>query len=179
MAGVVDNRTALEALDPIAAARLGPADSTRIARALEVVRSTGKPIGEWHALRSGGLGSNVNLRPVILLPPRAWLYARCDSRFGVMVEGGAIAEVEALMVRGLDPDLPVMRAIGAREIAALVRGEITLIEATNAGAQATRRYAKRQYTWFANQPPPGWPRFGQPISGATLPAALALLRPNV
>ena len=76
-----------------------------------------------------------------------------------MFEGGAIEEVEALLARKLDPKLPVMRAIGVREIAAYLRGEIRRDEAIAAGQQATRRYAKRQYTWFAHQPPPEWPRF--------------------
>ena len=177
-ASVADNRAKLELLDPVAAARLGPADTTRIARALEVVRSSGKPIGEWHGARTGGIASDITLNPLILLPPRAWLYARCDARFAAMIASGAVAEVEALLARGLDPDLPVMRAIGVREIAGLVRGEMTREQALDAGAQATRRYAKRQYTWFAHQPPPEWPRFMAPLDDTTLPAALAVLRPN-
>jgi len=110
-ASVAGNRASLERLDPIAAARLGPADTTRIARALEVIRSTGRAIGEWQAATSGGIGSDVTLRPLILLPPRDWLYARCDTRFEAMLGGGAIDEIAALVARGLDPDLPVMRAI--------------------------------------------------------------------
>ena len=80
-----------------------------------------------------------------------------------MIEQGAVEEVEALLARKLDPDLPVMRAIGVREIAAYLRGELTLDEAIAAGQQATRRYAKRQYTWFAHQPPADWPRFREPL----------------
>ena len=76
-----------------------------------------------------------------------------------MVEQGALAEVEALLARDLDPDLPVMRAIGVAELSAHLRGEMSLDEAIAAGQQATRRYAKRQYTWFAHQPPDWWPRF--------------------
>ena len=76
-----------------------------------------------------------------------------------MVEQGALGEVEALLARKLDPDLPVMRAIGVPELGAHLRGEWTLEQAITAGQQATRRYAKRQYTWFAHQPPAGWPRF--------------------
>ena len=70
-----------------------------------------------------------------------------------MLDGGAVAEVEALLMRGLDPELPVMRAIGVREIAAMLRRELTCDQALAAGQLATRRYAKRQYTWFAHQPP--------------------------
>ena len=119
-----DRRAALERDDPAAASRLAPADVTRTSRALEVIRSTGKPLGAWQAERRGGIGDAVDLRPVILLPDRAALYARCDSRFAAMLDGGAVAEVEALLARRLDPTLPVMRAIGVREIAALLAGEL-------------------------------------------------------
>ena len=174
-ADVADNRAALAALDPAAHARLGPADTTRIARALEVVRSTGRPLGDWHSEKSGGIGGEVTLNPLVLLPPRDWLYARCDQRFAAMLDGGAIGEVEALLARHLDPALPVMRAIGVPDIAALIRGDVSLDQARLAGAQSTRRYAKRQYTWFAHQPPHDWPRYGEPLDETTHPAALALL----
>ena len=149
---------ALQAEDPARAAALAPADSARIARALEVVRSTGRPLAAWQAERSGGIGDAVDLRPVILMPERAWLYARCDLRFERMWQGGAIDEVRALLARGLDPALPVMRAIGVPEIAAFLTGALTEAEAIAAGQQATRNYAKRQYTWLRHQNPPHWPR---------------------
>ncbi len=155
---VSDAYTALSAEDPPAAAQLAPADSARIARALEVVRATGHPLRFWQERREGGIGGEIALHPVILIPERAWLYARCDLRFAAMLRGGAIGEVEALLARELDPALPVMQAIGVAEIAALLRGEVSEAEALAAGSQATRRYAKRQYTWLRNQPPAGWPR---------------------
>lgn len=158
-APIDDNYSRLRTLDPEAAARLNPGDSTRIARALEVIVSTGKPLAAWQQQRQGGIGDQITLKALVLLPPRDWLYARCDERFARMIELGAIAEVEALLARNLDPKLPVMRAIGVREIAAYLRGETTLEEAIAAGQQATRNYAKRQYTWFARQPPEDWPRF--------------------
>ena len=71
-----------------------------------------------------------------------------------------------------------MRGIGVREIAAFLAGELSLEDAIAAGQQATRRYAKRQYTWFAHQPPPEWPRFREPLEGEHLSEALALLQPN-
>ena len=169
---VEENRARLAKLDPAAAERLGPADTSRIARALEVVQSTGRTLAEWQARREGGLAGHVALRPLVLLPPRDWLYARCDRRFEQMMDGGAIAEVETLLSRNLDPALPVMRAIGVREIAAFVRGETSREQALAAGRQATRRYAKRQYTWFAHQPPAAWPRLTAPPD---LRHALALL----
>ncbi len=155
---VAEAYAALHAEDPTRASRLSPADTTRVARALEVVRSTGKPLGDWQADRVGGIGDAVTLHARVLLPPRGWLYERCDRRFALMLENGAIAEVERLLARGLDPALPVMRAIGVPELAALLEGEITATEAETRGAQATRNYAKRQYTWFRNQPPPEWQR---------------------
>ncbi|MEO1920608.1 MAG: tRNA (adenosine(37)-N6)-dimethylallyltransferase MiaA [Sphingomonadaceae bacterium] len=155
-------RTALEAEDPAAAARLAPADRTRTLRALEVVRSTGRPLSDWQHEKAGGIAADIALHPLVLLPDRDWLYERCERRFELMLDGGAIEEVEALLARGLDPALPVMRAIGVPEIAALLREEFSREEAIAAGATATRQYAKRQYTWFRNQPPAGWPRGAVP-----------------
>ena len=155
---VGDAYAALQQEDPARASLLKPQDATRIARALEVVRSTGLPLAEWQLRREGGIENEVSLQPVILLPPRETLYRRCDERFGLMLDSGAVDEVEALLARRLDPDLPVMRAIGVREIAGLIRGEWDCEEALMRGAQATRNYAKRQYTWLRHQFPPSWPR---------------------
>ena len=153
-----DAYRALQAEDPERAATLNAGDSQRIARALEVVRSTGKSLREWQAEKTGGIGEAIELHPLILLPDREWLYARCDLRFEIMLERGAIAEGEALLKRRLSPELPVMRAIGVPEIAALLRGEISRDAMITAGQQATRNYAKRQYTWFRRQPPADWHR---------------------
>jgi tRNA dimethylallyltransferase len=155
---VEEAHAALMSEDPQAAARLAPADSSRIARALEVVRSTGRPLAHWQAAREGGIAGQVRLIPLILLPPRDWLYARCDARFEAMLEEGAVEEVRALCARGLAPSLPVMRAIGVPEIMAWLAGEIDRPTMLASARQATRRYAKRQYTWFRHQPPPEWER---------------------
>ena len=151
-------RAALEAEDPEAASRLAPADASRTTRALEVVRSTGRTLKEWQAQKTGGIGSQIDLHPLLLLPAREWLYERCDRRFVLMLDGGAIGEVEALLARQLDPSLPVMRAIGVPEIAGLLQGDLSRDECIVAGQRATRQYAKRQYTWFRHQPPGSWPR---------------------
>jgi len=177
-APVADNRARLETLDPEAAARLEPGDSTRIARALEVALSTGRTLACWQQRREGGIGNAIALRPLVLLPPRDWLYRRCDERFAAMVAQGAADEVRALLAQRLPPDLPVMRAIGVREIAAWLNGEASRAQAIAAGQQATRRYAKRQYTWFSRQPPADWPRFGEPLDGSAFDRALALLSPK-
>jgi tRNA dimethylallyltransferase len=142
------------------------------------VLSTGRTLSAWQQDRQGGIGEEIALRPLILLPPRQWLYARCDARFESMIELGAVEEVKALLDRKLDPSLPIMRAIGVREIAAFIAGEIGQEEMIARGQQATRNYAKRQYTWFAHQPPADWPRFTEALDGASLPRALALLEPS-
>ena len=161
---VMHNYAALEREDPAAAARLRPSDSTRVARALEVVRSTGRPLADWQKERSGGIKDAVELAPLILLPERSQLYARCDERFEKMMSEEGVEEVRSLLSRGLNPLLPVMRAIGVREIAAWLRGELSREEALEAGRAATRQYAKRQYTWFSRQTPPDWTRFADGIA---------------
>lgn len=148
----------LSRADPESAATLAPADTSRVARALEVIRSTGRSIRDWRARKQGGIGDRVALAPLILLPPRDWLTARCDARFEAMLEEGAVEEVKALLARNLPPDAPVMRAIGVPEITAWLAGEIDRDEMVMRAQIATRQYAKRQYTWFSRQPPAHWPR---------------------
>lgn len=170
---VSHNYASLEREDPPAAARLRPSDATRVARALEVVRSTGRPLAEWQTQRVGGIAGEVDLVPLVLLPPRDWLYRRCDERFETMTSDEGIEEVRALLERGLNPMLPAMRAIGVREIAGLLQGALSRNEALAAGRTATRQYAKRQYTWFSRQPPAGWPRFAEPLDCGGMANALA------
>ena len=172
---VSDAYAALLIEDPEAAARLRPTDTTRVMRALEVVRSTGRSLGAWQQEKVGGIGALVRLRPLVLLPPRDWLYERCDARFEGMMSEAGIEEVRALLARGLDPALPVMRAIGVPEIAALLCGELTREQALAAGRMATRRYAKRQYTWFSRQPPAEWPRYFEALVCGAMADALALV----
>jgi tRNA dimethylallyltransferase len=172
---VGEAHAALRLEDPEAATCLRPTDTSRVRRALEVVRSTGRRLAEWQKERVGGISGTVRLRPLLLLPPRPWLYARCDARFETMMSDEGLAEISSLLARNLSPSLPVMRAIGVPEIAAFLRGDASREETLAAGRQATRRYAKRQYTWFAHQPPARWPRFGLPLDGAAVSDALALL----
>jgi len=148
----------LENLDPVSAERLNAADTTRIQRALEVVRSTGKPLDYWQKHKVGGIAGDIKLHPLVLLPPREWLYQRCDLRFHEMIKCGANEEVEQLLARDLPADLPVMRAIGVAEIADWLSGDISREVAVERAQIATRRYAKRQYTWFRNQSPAEWSR---------------------
>lgn len=144
--------------DPAAAARLNATDTTRVARALEVVRSTGRPLAAWQRERAGGIAGEVALTATILLPDRSWLMDRCDQRFTAMMAQGAEAEVRALLSRDITTDAPVRRAIGVGEIGDWLAGLCTREEAIARATLATRHYAKRQYTWFRNQPPPEWAR---------------------
>lgn len=161
--------------DPEAAQRLRPGDTTRTQRALEVVRSTGRTLASWQAEKAGGIGETVALRPLILLPPRAWLLERCDARLQKIFSDEGIEEVRLLLERRLPAVAPVMLAIGVPEIAAFLGGTLSHAEALAAARMATRQYAKRQYTWFRRQPPPEWPRFEKPLDPANMGEALALL----
>ena len=156
-----DAWTALQREDPSRARALNPGDRARVARALEVMRSTGRSLAEWQRRKEGGIGSAIELHPLIVLPDREWLYARCDARFEHMIERGASEEVERLLARGLPPDLPVMRAIGVPEIAGWLRGEWSREDAIARGQMATRNYAKRQFTWFRRQFPEDWTRVSE------------------
>jgi tRNA dimethylallyltransferase len=173
---VGEAQAALAKQDREAAARIRPSDTTRIARALEVVRSTGRTLKAWQAEKHGGIGGEVALTPLIVLPPRDWLHARCDARFAAIFSNEGMEEVRLLLARHLPALAPVMRAIGVREIAAFLRGEMTGEQALAAGQAATRQYAKRQYTWFRRQPPADWPRFEAALEGAGFEEALAMLR---
>ncbi len=168
-------RAALEREDPDGAARIAPGDSSRTARALEVVRSTGLPLSAWQDRREGGIRDQVRLAPLVLLPPRDWLYARCDARFERMLTDEGTEEVRALVARNLPAGFPVMRAIGVPQVAAWLAGEMDRGAAIEAGRIATRRYAKRQYTWFRHQADPDWPRYEEPLEGAGFSLALARL----
>jgi tRNA dimethylallyltransferase len=142
--------------DPAAAARIAAGDRQRLTRAWEVFAATGMALSDWMATGEPVLAEG-SWRGVALEPPRDLLYARCDARLAAMLEGGALDEVRALVARGLDPDLPAMKAVGVREFAAHLRGEATLDEALARAQQETRRYAKRQLTWQRNQMA-AWPR---------------------
>jgi len=150
--GPVALHAALAARDPVMAARLRPSDSQRLVRAWEVLEATGRSLAEWQGEGAEPLAPYRFLE-IVLLPPRDALYAACNVRFEAMMAAGALAEVEALLALGLDPGLPVMKAVGVPELAALLRGEIGEAEAVARAQQATRRYVKRQMTWQRTQGP--------------------------
>jgi len=149
-------RELLAMVDPAANARIAPGDRMRLSRAMEVFEATKKPITAWQAETSPALPPEL-WSAVVIEPDRDLLYARCDGRFEAMIAAGALDEVRALAARRLDPDLPVMKAVGVRELSAHLAGELPLDRAVELARQETRRYAKRQLTWLRNQTP-DWPR---------------------
>ena len=137
----------LAAVDPTSAARLHPHDRVRLVRALEVWELTGAPLSAWHAAHAFAEAPFETLLLGVSLP-RAELYARITTRCAAMVRGGLIEEVQALYAAGFDPQLPALRSLGYREIGECVRGRCDLPAALARMTQATRRFAKRQLTWF-------------------------------
>ena len=168
-------RDRLAQVDPTAAARIALGDRQRLARAWEVYLTAGQSLSALQTQTTAPFNAG-DWRGVAIDPPREALYARCDARLAAMVEAGAADEVTALMARGLDPDLPVMKALGLAEIAAWQAGEMSLDAALAAAQQATRRYAKRQATWFRNQTP-DWPRITAADPEAQWGQFLALTAP--
>ncbi len=135
--------------DPVLAQRLEPGDGQRIVRGLEVFEATGRPLSAWQG--GTGQGAPLSERDVVafaLWPPRETLYARCDARFDMMMEAGALDEVRRLMALDLDPALPAMKALGVRQLMSHLRGEVDLADAISDAKTWTRRYAKRQMTWL-------------------------------
>jgi len=139
--------------DPASAERLKPRDRTRIARALEVIEATGRPLTSWHRDGLPPLLPPGTFSALFLAPDRDALYARIDARFAAMLQAGALREVAALAARRLDPLLPAMKAHGVPALIRHLKGEITLDEAAAIGRADTRHYAKRQFTWFRHQLP--------------------------
>jgi tRNA dimethylallyltransferase len=147
----------LAARDPAMAARLRPSDSQRLIRAWEVLEATGRSLAAWQAQGAAGGDAGAvagRFLRLVRLPPRAALYAACDARFCAMIARGALEELRALRERGLDPRLPVMRALGVRELGRHLDGAESLDAAVARAQQATRNYAKRQMTWLRTQTPP-------------------------
>ncbi len=160
--------------DPGAAGALPPGDRQRLIRAYAVVQATGRTLADWQNEAPTGPAVAGQFTTILVLPPRDALYAACDARFTAMLDAGAMDEVRALLARGLDPSLPALRAVGVRELGAVIEGEMTLDQAADKVRQATRNYAKRQLTWFRHQLAPDLTldRGGAPAAAD----ALAVLR---
>lgn len=136
--------------DPVTAAKLKPADKQRVARAWEVLEATGTSLAEWQAQPTAPpLAAHYIC--VLIQPGRDELYAACDARFEAMLASGALDQVRQLRDAGIDLTAPVMRALGAAELAQTLSGDLGLRDATAQAKAATRQYAKRQTTWFRHQ----------------------------
>ena len=151
--GVAALHAELSKRDPATAARLKPGDRARITRALEVMLATGRSLTQWHADNTPARVDLASVAKVFLMPERDELGLRIDARFDAMMAAGALEEVRALAARNLDPNLPAMKAHGVPWLIRHLKGEIPIAEAVAQGKRDTRRYTKRQATWFRNQLP--------------------------
>ncbi|HEY1446925.1 MAG TPA: tRNA (adenosine(37)-N6)-dimethylallyltransferase MiaA, partial [Caulobacteraceae bacterium] len=154
--GEAEFRARLAKVDPAAAGRIAPGDRQRLTRALEVFEASGRAISDWRQSTSLALAREA-WRGVVLTIGRDELYRRIEARLDAMLAAGAMAEVERLLARGLDPTLPAMKALGVASFAAALAGRLSETEAVSEAKAQTRRYAKRQLTWF-NRQTPDWPR---------------------
>jgi len=160
----------LAGVDPAMAARLAPGDAQRIARALEVVRATGRSLADYQTeRRPGGLAeadAQGRVIKAVIELPREELEQRARRRFEKMMQAGALEEVRRLADRGLDPDLPAMKALGVPALMRHLAGELSRQDAIEAAQTQTRQYIKRQQTWMATQFP-DWLRVdGHSLDGA-------------
>lgn len=153
----------LLAVDPLMAARLSPSDGQRVVRALEVFEASGRSIADFQAQNPQSLIAPGRAEKIVVLPERPALHERINRRFETMLEQGAVEEVQALLALDLDPSTPVMRAIGVKEITAILDGALSRDMVIERASAATRQYAKRQMTWFRNQMGPDWKRIDPAI----------------
>ena len=151
--GVAALHQELSKRDPATAARLKPGDRARITRALEVVLATGRSLTQWHEDNMPARLDLAAAAKVFLMPNRDELGLRIDARFDAMMSAGALEEVRAFAARNLDPNLPAMKAHGVPWLIRHLKGEIAMAEAVAQAKRDTRRYTKRQATWFRNQLP--------------------------
>ena len=148
--GEAEFRQALAEVDGPAEATIARGDRQRLVRAMAVAQVAGRPLSALRADTRPVLAPG-SYEAMVVEPDRAALYAACDTRVSVMMANGALEEVRALMDRDLPHGLPIMKAVGVRELSAYLRGETGLDDALDIMRQATRNYAKRQLTWFRNQ----------------------------
>jgi len=144
-------RQELAKFDPVSAERLNPTDSQRMIRAYEVYLGTERSLTDWHQDAPATPPLEANYQSIIFEPPRDELYAKCEARFDWMIDNGVLDEVRVLMELNLEPSLPAMKALGVPELITHLHDKMTLEDAVSAAKQATKRYAKRQMTWFRGQ----------------------------
>ncbi len=148
--GNEDFRELLSKNDPMSACRIKSGDTNRLLRAWEVFTATSKPLSYWHE-QSMDTGTQHKFFKVCLMPKRESLYSKCDKRFLDFVEQGAIEEARAINSMSVSPDLPASKTLGLLELIKYTRGELELSDAIEQAQRTTRRYAKRQLTWFRHQ----------------------------
>ena len=137
--------------DPVIAARLKAPDPQRVTRALAVLKATGRSLASFQDALHEPLLAGWEIERLVLNPPREVLRQRIADRFEAMLGQGAVEEVEALLKRGLDPSLPIMKAIGVPEISDWLAGRLSREAMVERAVTATRQYAKRQRTWFRSR----------------------------
>jgi tRNA dimethylallyltransferase len=142
----------LQQIDPIAAARIHPNDAVRITRALEVYEMTGVPISQWQRRAE----TELPAIKVGLTMPREQLYARIDQRVDKMIAQGMLQEVQTLLQNGYNPEQPALKGLGYRHLIGYLQGRFSWDEAVRLWKRDTRRYAKRQMTWFRKEPGVRW-----------------------
>ena len=152
--GIAPIRAVAEGVDPVAAARVLGDDPQRLMRIINVARATGKPLSYWQAETHPVVPSRF-ARFCVLTEPRDTLYARIDARYDAMLRTGGLEEAKRMFESGYDDGLPVMKAIGLRQLRSYFNGIKSLDEAVEDAQRESRRFAKRQMTWFRNQPPQG------------------------
>ncbi|MCO6185709.1 tRNA (adenosine(37)-N6)-dimethylallyltransferase MiaA [Rhizobium sp. L1K21] len=150
----------LSTRDAGGAERIRANDGQRIVRALEVLEASGKPISFFQNKTGEVVVDPARARKFVVLPERAYLHSRIDKRFAMMMDEGAVEEVDALLRLSPPADAPVMKAIGVMQIAAMLKGQMGRDEVIEKSSAATRQYAKRQMTWFRNQMDETWERLG-------------------
>lgn len=177
--GALTAYAALQEEDPAMAARLNPADRQRVSRALEVIRSTGQSLALWQGRTTPGplalADSDGQLGKVVLMPPRDWLYERCNRRFDLMMHQGALDEVRALPPA--DENLPGLKALGVLPLRDYLAGDCTLEDAIERAKATTRQYAKRQMTWFRNQCA-DWPQIDEKESESIINIIFSKIIPD-
>lgn len=148
----------LKKLDPVMAERLNPNDTQRLIRAYEVFLGTGRSLAYWQESPRMGPPADWRFTVMVATPDRAELHRRCNARFDIMMQTGAMEEIAGLSARidrgDVPADAPITHALGYIPLAAHLRGEMTLEDALFQAKAETRQYAKRQSTWFKNQMKP-------------------------
>jgi len=152
--GIAALREEAEHLDPVAVARVLGDDPQRLQRIVNVARGTGRPLSEWQA-ETHPIVPIRFAKFCVLTPPRDGLYDRINRRYDAMLRGGGLEEAKSVFEKKFDESLPVMKAIGLRQLRSYFDEKETLDEAIESAKRESRRFAKRQMTWFRNQPPKG------------------------